>query len=181
MSQVSNRPEVPVILVAEDDENHAFFIERAFPQVGLRNPVFFVSDGAQAIAYLKGEGGFANRREFPLPSLLLLDLKMPNKDGFEVLTWLRRQPTLKALRVVVFTTSGAVHDITRAYELGANSFLTKPMNFTDLVDLTRWIQGYWLQFSREPDLDRSPRETPTPSPVQVRADSLPAQRTLGTD
>ena len=160
MSQISNRSEVPVILVAEDDENHAFFIERAFDQVGLRNPVFFVPDGAQAIAYLRGEGRYANRREFPLPSLLLLDLKMPNKDGFEVLTWLRRQPTLKALRVVVFTTSNAVRDITRAYELGANSFLTKPMNFSDLVDLTRMVQGYWLQFSREPDIERAPEKIP---------------------
>src|SRR6185436_13849348 len=95
------------ILVVEDDENHAFFIRRAFTEVGLRNPAHFVEDGEQAIAYMAGEGRYANRSEFPLPSLMLLDLKMPNQDGFEVLEWVRRQPSLAALRIVVLTTSGA--------------------------------------------------------------------------
>src|SRR4051812_37370748 len=138
--------EQSVILVAEDDENHVFFIRRAFQDAGLLNPAHFVEDGEQAIAYLAGEGKYSNRDEFPLPGLLLLDLKMPNKDGFEVLDWVRAYPTLSALRVVVLTTSGATRDINRAYQLGANSFLTKPMKFNDLVQLTRWVKGYWLQF-----------------------------------
>ena len=157
MSQVARRPEDHVILVAEDDENHVFFIQRAFQQAGLLNPAHFVTDGDQAIAYLKGEGRYANRAEFPLPSLLLLDLKMPNKNGFEVLEWVRRQPTLKALRVIVLTTSGASRDINRAYQLGANSFLTKPMNFRDLVELTHWVKGYWLHYSQEPEIKRPAR------------------------
>ena len=160
MSKVPNRVEDHVILVAEDDENHAFFIQRAFQQVGLLNPVHFVPDGEQAIAYLKGEGRYASRSEFPLPCLLLLDLKMPNRNGFEVLEWLRDQPTLKALRVIVLTTSGATADINRAYKLGANSFLTKPMNFTDLVQLTKWVKGYWLHFSHEPQINRPSAPTP---------------------
>jgi CheY-like chemotaxis protein len=144
------------ILVAEDDEDHAFFIRRAFKEVGLKNPVHFVEDGAQAIAFLAGEGRYSNRDAFPLPSLLLLDLKMPNKDGFEVLEWVRAHPTLAALRIIVLTISGATADITRAYRLGANSFLTKPMNFHDLVQLTKWVKGYWLQYSRQPEISRPP-------------------------
>jgi len=143
------------ILVVEDDENHAFFIRRAFATVGLQNPAHFVEDGAQAIAYLAGESPYANRAEFPLPSLMLLDLKMPNKNGFEVLEWVRQQPGLAALRIVVLTTSGAASDINRAYQLGANSFLTKPMQFRDLVELTKWIQGYWLHFSKAPGISRT--------------------------
>ena len=153
----ANRHEEHVILVAEDDENHVFFIQRAFERAGLLNPVHFVGDGEQAVAYLAGEGKYSNRDEFPLPSLLLLDLKMPNKDGFEVLEWIREHPTISALRVIVLTTSGATTDINRAYKLGANSFLTKPMNFTDLVHLTRWVKGYWLHFSSEPEIEREPK------------------------
>ena len=152
------RAEDNPILVAEDDENHVFFIQRAFRQAGLQNPVHFVSDGQWAVDYLAGVGKYANRDEFPLPSLLLLDLKMPNKNGFEVLEWLRDQPNLKALRVIVRTTSGETRDINRAYRLGANSFLTKPLNFHDLVQLTRWVKGYWLHFSAEPDISRSQSE-----------------------
>jgi CheY-like chemotaxis protein len=155
-----NGNEGHVILVAEDDENHVFFIQRAFERASLLNPVHFVPDGEQAIAYLAGEGKYANRDEFPLPSLLLLDLKMPNKDGFDVLEWVRQHPTLSALRIIVLTTSGATKDINRAYKLGANSFLTKPMNFTDLVQLTRWVKGYWLHFSSEPEIEREPKQKP---------------------
>jgi CheY-like chemotaxis protein len=155
------------ILVVEDDENHAFFIRRAFATVGLLNPTHYVEDGEQAIAYLAGEGRYANRAEFPLPSLMLLDLKMPNKNGFEVLEWVRAHPTLSALRIVVLTTSGATSDINRAYRLGANSFLTKPMNFTELVGLTKWIKGYWLHLSNAPRISRSDPivEMPAGEPV----------------
>ena len=146
------------ILVAEDDENHAFFIKRAFQQAGLQNPVHFASDGQEAVDYLKGDGRYANRDEYPLPTLLLLDLKMPNKNGFEVLEWVRAQPSLKTLRVIVLTTSGETRDINRAYHLGANSFLTKPLNFTELVQLTNWVKGYWLQFSSAPEIKRPPRK-----------------------
>src|SRR6185436_5858453 len=158
--------EASPILVVEDDENHAFFIRRAFARVGLLNPTHFVDDGDQAIAYLKGEGRYSNREEFPLPSLMLLDLKMPNTDGFGVLEWVRAHPSLSALRIIVLTTSGATSDINRAYRLGANSFLTKPMNFTALVELTKWVKGYWLDFSSEPEISRSaphPRLEPDPS------------------
>ncbi|HZO85135.1 MAG TPA: response regulator [Verrucomicrobiae bacterium] len=148
-------PNYDVILLAEDNEDHALLTRRAFKQAGLINPLFVVEDGEQAIAYLKGEGKFSNRSEYPLPTLLLLDLKMPHKNGFEVLDWLRRQPTLAALRVVVLTTSDQIHDVNRAYQLGANSFLTKPVDFRDFVQLTSAIKGYWLWLSRAPDVQRS--------------------------
>lgn len=146
-----------VILLAEDDENQVLFVKRAFHHAGLLNPLFVVEDGEQAIAYLKGEGKYSNRDEYPLPCLLLLDLKMPNKNGFEVLEWIRRQPGLSALRVVVLTTSDQVHDVNRAYQLGANSFLTKPVDFRDFVQLTISIKGFWIWLSRAPEVHRARR------------------------
>jgi len=147
-----------VILLAEDNEDHVTLIRRAFRQSGLLNPVHVVNDGEDAIAYLKGEGRYSNRAEHPLPCLLLLDLKMPNKNGFEVLEWVRSQPAFRALRVVVLTTSGDMQDINRAYQLGANSFLTKPVDFRDFVQLTNAVKGYWLWMSRAPELERTPTE-----------------------
>lgn len=147
-------PNYDVILLAEDNEDHALLTRRAFKQAGLLNPLYVVQDGEEAIAYLKGEGKFSNRSEYPLPTLLLLDLKMPRKNGFEVLEWLRGQPNLAPLRVVVLTTSDQIHDVNRAYQLGANSFLTKPVDFRDFVQLSSAIKGYWLWLSRTPEIER---------------------------
>lgn len=143
-----------VILLAEDNEDHVLLTRRAFKLAGLINPLVVVQDGDEAIAYLKGEGKFSNRTEYPLPTLMLLDLKMPRKNGFEVLEWLRTQPTLSALRVVVLTTSDQIHDVNRAYQLGANSFLTKPVDFRDFVQLSSAVKGYWLWISRAPEVER---------------------------
>ncbi|HTD88115.1 MAG TPA: response regulator [Candidatus Binatia bacterium] len=132
------------ILLAEDNADHVTLIKRAFLQARLLNPVQVVEDGAQAIAYLSGEGKYADRKEYPMPALVLLDLKMPNKDGFEVLEWIRRQPELQGLRVVVLTTSDRIYDVQRAYELGAHSFLTKPLDVRDFVLLGPAIKGYWV-------------------------------------
>jgi len=147
-------PNYEVILLAEDNEDHVILTKRAFKMAGLLNPLYTVENGEEAIAYLKGEGKFANRSEYPLPTLLLLDLKMPGKNGFDVLQWLRGQPTLSALRVVVLTTSDEIHDVNRAYQLGANSFLTKPVDFRDFVQLSSAVKGYWLWMSRAPELER---------------------------
>jgi CheY-like chemotaxis protein len=142
------------ILLAEDNEDHIALIRRAFDRGALCNPLFIVRNGLEAIEYLNGEGKFKNRDEFPLPSLLLLDLKMPVKTGFEVLQWVRSHPDLKGLRVVVLTTSEEPKDINRAYEMGANSFLVKPINIEDFFRLTEAIKGYWLWMSETPDVDR---------------------------
>jgi CheY-like chemotaxis protein len=146
-----------VILLAEDDESHVELTLRSFRNGGLLNPVFVVSDGEEAIAYLAGEGKYADRATYPLPSLLLLDLKMPNKDGFDVLQWIRKQPALCRLRVVVLTSSGEIRDVNRAYELGANSFLVKPIRTDEFFRLTDAIKGYWLWLSAQPEIDDSPQ------------------------
>ena len=127
-------------------------LRRALQRGALLNPVFVVEDGEETVAYLKGEGKYADRYEYPLPSLLLLDLKMPKKNGFEVLEWIRQQPGLRRLRIVVLTTSDAPQDIDRAYELGANAFMIKPLERKDFLQVTEAIKGYWLWMSAAPDL-----------------------------
>ena len=145
---MSDAPKTPfdceTILLAEDNADHIILIKRAFVQARLINPVQVVSDGEETIAYLGGRGKYADRKQYPMPALLLLDLKMPNKDGFEVLEWLRHQPELRGLRVVVLTTSDRIYDVQRAYELGAHSFLTKPLDVRDFVLLGPAIKGYWV-------------------------------------
>src|SRR5687767_735498 len=129
-------------------------LRRAFEQLGLHTPVHFVKDGEQAIAYLAGEGAFANRDEYPLPDLLLLDLKMPRKSGFDVLEWLHSQPSLAALRTVVLTTSEDIYEINRAYRSGASSFLTKPINFSEFRDTIHAVYKYWIDMNRTPEVSR---------------------------
>jgi CheY-like chemotaxis protein len=143
------------ILIAEDNEDEVLLIRRAFRNANVINPLFFVRNGEEVIEYLKGEGRFSNREEYPVPDLLLLDLKMPKVDGFEVLHWVRYQPQLKALRIVVLTNSSDVRDVNRAYRLGANSFLVKPVDFGQFVELSSAILGYWLWLSKVPEVSRS--------------------------
>ena len=145
---------IGVILLAEDDENDIDLIRRAFAEVRFTNPLHVVHDGEEVITYLKGEGKYADRDNYPLPALLLLDLKMPRKDGFEVLKWIRQQPELKALRVVVLTASDHIQDANLAYQLGANSFLVKPVDFPHFIEVTKAVKGYWTWMSREPEISR---------------------------
>jgi CheY-like chemotaxis protein len=147
--------EQAVILVAEDRDDDRVFIRNAFEKANVVNPLHFVRDGEEAIAYLKGEGKYARRAEFPLPSLLLLDIKMPKVDGFEVITWIRQQKELSPLRIVVLTSSEDLPDVNKAYGLGANSFLVKPLDFERFVDITRAIKGYWLWLDKPPDVTRA--------------------------
>jgi CheY-like chemotaxis protein len=145
---MADAPKAPMncetILLAEDNEDHILLIRRSFVQARLLNPVQVVRDGVETIAYLKGDGKYADRREYPLPALLLLDLKMPNKDGFEVMEWIREQPALRNMRIVVLTTSDRIFDVKRAYELGASSFLTKPLDLRDFIQLGPAIKGFWV-------------------------------------
>lgn len=141
-----------LILIAEDNDDHVLLLRRALKKGAILNPLFIVTDGEEVISYLKGEGKFADRYEYPLPGLLLLDLKMPKKNGFEVLEWIRQQPFLKRLRVVVLTTSDNPQDIDRAYELGANSFIVKPLEQQQFLEVTEAIKGYWLWMSAAPQL-----------------------------
>jgi Response regulators consisting of a CheY-like receiver domain and a winged-helix DNA-binding domain len=150
-------PDQPVILLAEDREDDILLIRHAFQKGGIDVPLFVVRDGEETIAYLKGDGKFSNREEYPLPSLLLLDLKMPRMDGFEVLKWIRAQSGLSSLRVVVLTSSERIRDVNIAYNLGANSFLVKPMDFEHVVELTKILKDYWLRLDKPPETFRESR------------------------
>ena len=134
----------PLILLAEDHEDDITLVRSALIKAQIPNLLEVVRDGEQAIAYLKGEGQFADRSRYPLPGLMLLDLNMPRKDGFQVLDWIRRQPELRTLRVVVLTGSRDVYDLSRAYRLGAHSFIVKSLDSQTFTELVENIQGYWL-------------------------------------
>ncbi len=138
------------VLVAEDDPSDVFFLKRAFQMAGVPASLQFVRDGQEAIDYLDGENRFADRNTYPLPDLMLLDLKMPRLDGFDVLNWLRQQPGLKRLLVTVLTSSDHPQDINRAYDLGANSYLLKPHNAEHLSELVKQVERYWLEVNRCP-------------------------------
>jgi CheY-like chemotaxis protein len=146
-----------VILLAEDREDDVLLVRRTFRKSFISNPLHVVRDGEEAIEYLSGEGKYSNRAEFPLPVLLLLDLKMPRKDGFEVIKWVREQPGLRSLPIVVLTSSEDMRDVNVAYKLGANSFLVKPMEFEDFKAMTNFLSQYWLRLNQGPDVERSPR------------------------
>ena len=147
-------------LLVEDTQDDVILIRRAFEKAKITNPLHVVSTGEEAILYFRGEGCYANRDEFPLPALVLLDLKLPVKDGFEVLGWIRSQPTLRALRVVVLTSSERFEDLDRACRLGSNSILVKPLEFSRLVEVMEALKGYWMSLSATPMVHRPPRTAP---------------------
>lgn len=140
------------ILQVEDDRNDVFFLEHAFRAAGVTHPLRVVRDGQEAIDYLSGAGEFSDRTRYPLPCLILLDLKLPRKDGFEVLAWIRQDPKLRLLQVIVLTSSARESDVDRAYLLGANSFLVKPSELKERVELSRLLKAYWLQYQRMPSI-----------------------------
>ena len=140
------------ILLAEDDPNDVLLLRRAFRSAGLPEPGQVVSDGDEVIAYLTGQDGYADRERYPFPALLLLDLKMPRRSGFEVLEWLRDQPVLSRLPVVVLTSSSQSSDIQRAYDLRANSYLVKPATLEGLREMVRAVDLYWLRTNAVPPL-----------------------------
>ena len=145
-------PAAPTILIAEDDDNDVFFIERAFQQLQIPNPRRRVRDGEEAIAYLRGDGEFADRQQHPLPCFLILDLKMPRKNGFEVIAWARQQPGIKRLPIAVLTSSREEPDINHAYDLGANTYLVKPVKFEELVETIKALSLFWLLLAKVPNL-----------------------------
>jgi CheY-like chemotaxis protein len=143
---VSRRP----VLLVEDDENDVVFVQRAFRQTGILNPLQIVRDGDEAVGYLSGGGQFADRDQYPLPAFMLLDLKLPRRSGLEVLTWAKEQPGLKRIPIVVLTSSRKDDDVNRAYEMGANSYLVKPVSFEGLMDLVKSLNLYWLILNERP-------------------------------
>lgn len=148
----------PVLLV-EDDPSDARLIQRAFSKLELGVPIIRLTNGDEVVSYLSGERPFDNRATHPLPSLVLLDIKLPRRSGFEVLQWVRRQPSaLNRIPVVMLTSSRHSVDINRAYDLGANSYLTKPETASQLDDLAQKVQSYWLGLNEFPDLHGGPSQ-----------------------
>jgi CheY-like chemotaxis protein len=144
------------ILLVEDSPDDVLLVQRAFRKVGATSPMHVVPDGEQAMAYLAGIGVYADRDRHPLPSLVLLDLKLPRRSGFEVLEWVRRQPGLRRLPVVVLTGSDEAADVDRAADLGANSYLVKPVGFDPLLEIVRNLRLYWLTLNQKPNLGGPP-------------------------
>jgi len=153
-----------LILHVEDEEDDAFLFRRAMIQTGDSVAIQFASDGQKAIDYLQGTGGFANREEFPLPSLVLLDLKLPLVPGLAVLKWIRQQAAL-FIPVVILSSSESDDDIGAAYELGANAYLVKPSDTGELPDIAKTVKDFWLTRNRpHPNGARKAHATPRQSP-----------------
>ena len=149
------------MLLVEDDPNDILLIQRAFAKASLVNPLKIVRDGEEALNYLAGTGEFADRGKHPVPSLILLDLKLPRRSGLEVLQWLRDQPGLSHIPVIVLTSSKESSDINRAYSLGANSYLVKPVGFEGLLEMVKTIGMYWMIMNKGPEAPPSSAKAPT--------------------
>ena len=160
------------ILLVEDDKNDAFFLQYAFEAAGIANPLVLIDDGQKAIDYLSGTGPYQDRARFPVPCLVLLDLKLPGKEGLEVLRWAQNHPTFRNLLIVVLTSSSDVSDVDKAYRLGARSYLVKPLTVEKRLAMAQALKTYWLDLNEFPTLcgganaDCS-KARPTASPVSA--------------
>jgi CheY-like chemotaxis protein len=142
---MSDRGRPITILLADDDEDDRLMTRDALREARLHNDLHTVVDGVELLEYLRNEGAYAAPDSAPWPGLVLLDLNMPRMDGREALQEIKRDPALRALPVVVLTTSKAEEDIVRTYELGVNSFISKPVTFMGLVDVMKAFSRYWLE------------------------------------
>ena len=130
-------------LLVEDDENDAFLFKLALERGKILNPFHWVKDGTEAIAYLMGESPYTNRTAFPLPELLVLDLKMPRMTGLELLAWLRDHPEFRVIPTIVMSSSMENVDVREAFHLGANTYFMKPGNFDSFAKLAKVVHDYW--------------------------------------
>jgi len=150
------------ILVVEDDENDQMLIEKAFRAVGVEGPIHMASDGAEAIAYMMGEGKFADREKFAYPTFIMTDLKMPKVDGFGVLEFLKGNPEWSIIPTVVFSASADRDDIKKSYMLGSSSYHVKPQGFDELRAQLAALHAYWLT-CEVPEVDVTGKQLPTDS------------------
>jgi CheY-like chemotaxis protein len=147
------------ILIADDDADDRIMAKEALEECRLANPIDFVEDGVELLAYLRGQGRYAGVAR-PKPGFIILDLNMPKMDGREALREIKADPALRRIPVVVMTTSQAEEDIYRTYDLGVNSFVTKPVTFDGLVDVMRTMGQYWIEIVELPEADRAQDGTP---------------------
>ncbi len=142
------------ILIADDDADDRLMAKEALDECRLVNRVDFVEDGVELLAYLRRQGRYADMAKAPRPGLIILDLNMPKMDGREALREIKADPALRRIPIVVMTTSKAEEDIYRSYDLGVNSFITKPVTFDGLVTVMRALGVYWVEIVELPDRDR---------------------------
>jgi CheY-like chemotaxis protein len=146
--------EQQTILLVDDSKDDLVLMRMAFKKVEFNASLQEVHNGEEAIAYLKSEGAYTDRDKFPLPAVMLLDLNMPMKNGFEVLEWVRTQPIFKRMSIIILTASMRIEDVEQAFDLGAHSFLVKPGSMDDLVAMMRCVRD-WLQFNHFPPSNRT--------------------------
>jgi CheY-like chemotaxis protein len=152
----------PTILVVDDSEDDRFLIKNAFTKIGVTDPVHLLDDGVLAIEYMMGEGKFADRQKFAYPTFILTDLKMPRKDGFAVLEFLKANPEWAVIPTIVFSASTDLDDIKKAYMLGASSYHVKPRTHGALMHQMLVLHAYWMT-CEVPEVDTSGRQLRTNS------------------
>lgn len=148
---MSQSEEIVEILMADDDPDDRLLAERALHEYRLKNGIRFVEDGEELMDYLYHRGKYAAPGSSPVPGLILLDLNMPRKDGREALAEIKRDPVLHSIPVVILTTSKAEEDIVRAYDLGVNSYITKPVTFQGLAEIMKTLSIYWFEIVKLPN------------------------------
>jgi CheY-like chemotaxis protein len=148
---MSKKGKAVTILVAEDDEDDRMLMQDALEENRLANDLHFVCDGEELMDYLQHRGQYIDHKTAPRPSLILLDLNMPRKDGREALKEIKSDPTLRQIPVVVLTTSKAEEDILRTYDLGVSSFIAKPVIFESMVQIIKALGKYWFEIVELPD------------------------------
>ena len=148
-------PANTLVLLVEDNATDVLLIKRAFDQAKMANPIHVISDGDTAVAYLNGDGVYADRSTHPLPILILLDLKLPRRSGLEVLEWIKQQEALRRIPVVMLTSSEQPRDVDAAYDSGANSYLVKPVEYDSLFKMLKAVNLYWMMLNERPRLAES--------------------------
>ena len=143
---------LPTILLIEDEVSDAALLRRGFEKTAVRNPIVHLKDGDEALAYLAGVGQYNDRAKYPLPVLILLDLKLPGMTGLQLLQWLRTQKEIRRIPVVVLTMDDSPSTVNAAYDLGANSYLVKPGDSEEIGKIVEAIQRYWIDLNEAPPL-----------------------------
>ncbi len=140
-----------VILLVEDNQDHVLLTKQALEDQGLTNRIYVAEDGQEALDYLYRRGEYSSHAEAPRPGLILLDIRLPKIDGLEVLRVVKSDPELKTIPVVMLTTSTQEEEVLRSYQDGANSYITKPVNFAEFVERVQALKLYWLLVNRLPE------------------------------
>ncbi len=141
------------ILLVEDNKMDVVLTLDAFREAHLANKIHVVNNGEEALQYIFGEGKFSNRKVYTMPNLILLDLKMPGIDGFEVLKRIKNTPEIKRIPVIILTSSKEEGDLSMGYDLGANSYLVKPVSFEGFLEVVRKVTDYWITLNVEPPVN----------------------------